>query len=290
VAESPKPVGGVGVRSRLARNAPAELATRIAAEVESLGYSALWVGGAEPDTLEERLGVLLDATSTLIVGTSVASIWAHDAAGAVATYERLNARHPGRLILGFGVSHPVLVARTGDAYRKPLAAMAAYLDRLDAAGLPTDRRILGALGPRMLELSRDRSLGTVPFLVAPEHTALEREIIGADAVLAPTIEVVLDVDPSRARARARHAMSFHLTLPNYIRNLKRVGFTDADVADGGSDALVDRVAAWGDEAAVRERIAAHQAAGADHVALEIVTDDPSCAPFDQWRRLAPASR
>jgi probable F420-dependent oxidoreductase len=287
-AERRARLGGLGVRSRLARSGPPATAAQIASEIEALGYSALWVGGGDADTLEERLELLLGATTSLVIGTSVINIWAHRAFDAAAVFSRLEARYPNRLLLGFGVSHPAVVARTGAVYRRPVAAMLTYLDELDAAGLAADRRVLGALGPRMLEISRDRSIGTVPFLVAVEHTTMEREILGADALLAPTLEVVLDDDPERARMRARAAMSFHLTLPNYINNLKRIGFTDSDLRGTGSDALIDRVAVWGDELAVRQRVDAHRGAGADHVVLEVVTEDASIPPFDAWQRLASA--
>jgi probable F420-dependent oxidoreductase len=182
------------------------------------------------------------------------------------------------------VSH----AKLADQYRRPYSAMVGYLDALDAAGVPAGRRVLAALGPKMLKLSRDRAAGAIPYLVTPEHTARAREILGAGPLLAPEFKVVLEQDPDRARTTARNYLAMYLELPNYTDNFLRLGFTEDDVRDGGSDRLVDAVFAWGEESRIRDRIEEFHAAGADHVAIQVVTDDQDrdALPRQEWRRLA----
>ncbi|MEU7056276.1 LLM class F420-dependent oxidoreductase [Streptomyces sp. NPDC046197] len=251
-----------------------------AAELEELGYGAVWLGG---NSTARNVAPLVEATSKIVVGTSIQSIWQEEAAVAAANFTELEAAHPGRFVLGLGVSHGRLV----DRYRRPYAAMVAHLDELDKAGVPADRRLLAALGPKMLELSRDRAAGAIPYLVTPEHTAQAREILGAGPLLAPEFKVVTETDPSRAREVARGYLAMYLALPNYTNNFLRLGFTEADISDGGSDRLIDAVFAWGDESRIRARIEEFRQAGADHVALQVVTDNPREAlPREEWRRLA----
>jgi probable F420-dependent oxidoreductase len=217
------------------------------------------------------------------VGTSIQSIWQHDADASAAGFAELEAVHPGRFVLGLGVSH----AKLAEQYRRPYSALVAYLDALDAAKVPAGRRVLAALGPKTLELSRDRAAGAVPYLVTAEHTAQAREILGEGPLLAPELKIVLERDPERARAAARGALAIYLALPNYTNNFLRLGFTEDDVADGGSDRLVDAVFAWGDESRIRGRIEEFQAAGADHLALQVVVASPmDTLPREGWRRLA----
>jgi probable F420-dependent oxidoreductase len=195
----------------------------------------------------------------------------------------VEAAYPGRFVLGLGVSH----AKLADQYRRPYSALVAYLDALDGAGLPADRRVLAALGPKVLELSRDRAAGAVPYLVTAEHTAQAREILGTRPLLAPELKVVLETDPARARSLARETLAMYLALPNYTKNLLRLGFTEDDLADGGSDRLVDAVFAWGDDHRIRDRINAFHEAGADHVALQVVDKTPRDGlQREGWRRLA----
>ncbi|AWW39393.1 F420-dependent oxidoreductase [Streptomyces sp. AS58] len=251
-----------------------------AAELEELGYGALWLGG---NSTAGNAAPLIGATSTITVGTSIQSIWQLEAADSAAAFAELDSAHPGRFLLGLGVSH----ARLTEQYRRPYSALVAYLDALDTAGVPAGRRVLAALGPKTLELARDRAAGAIPYLVTAEHTAQAREILGDAPLLAPELKVVLETDPTRARATARAYLAMYLTLPNYTNNFLRHGFTEADIANGGSDRLIDAVFAWGDDSRVQERIASFRQAGADHVALQVVTDAPQdTLPREEWRRLA----
>ncbi|MEV8538702.1 LLM class F420-dependent oxidoreductase [Streptomyces sp. NPDC051572] len=251
-----------------------------AAELEQLGYGAVWLGGS---SAAQHAVPLVEATSTLAVGTSIQSIWQYDAAESAAGFAELEAAHPGRFLLGLGVSH----AKLADQYRRPYSALVSYLDALDAAGVPADRRLLAALGPKTLELARDRSAGSIPYLVTPDHTAKARAILGETPLLAPELKVVLETDPTRARTLARDYLAMYLTLPNYTNNFLRNGFTESDLADGGSDRLVDAVFAWGDDTRIRARIDDFVAAGADHVALQIVDGKArEDLPREAWRRLA----
>ncbi|MEU4146250.1 LLM class F420-dependent oxidoreductase [Streptomyces parvulus] len=275
-------VGRYGVWSvQLRADDPSGAAERAeaAAELEELGYGALWLGG---NTSAGHAAPLIGATSRLVVGTSIQSIWEHEVAETAASFAELEVAHPGRFVLGLGVSHGPRVKE----YSRPYSTMVDYLDGLDRAGMRSGHRVLAALGPKMLDLSRDRAAGAIPYLVTPEHTAQARERLGEGPLLAPEFKVVLDSDPARARATARAYLGRYLALPNYTKNFLNLGFTDADVADGGSDRLIDAVFAWGDEATVRTRIDAFLDAGADHVALQVVEDDMARAPREGWRRLA----
>ncbi|MCX4700464.1 LLM class F420-dependent oxidoreductase [Streptomyces sp. NBC_01373] len=254
--------------------------TEAAAELEELGYGAVWLGG---NSSAAHAVPLIEATSTLTVGTSIQSIWEHEPADSAASFAELEAAHPGRFLCGLGVSHAVLA----DQYRRPYSALVAYLDAQDEAAAPANRRLLAALGPKTLELARDRSAGSIPYLVTPEHTAYAREILGEAPLLAPELGVVLESDPARARALARGFLAMYLTLPNYTNNFLRHGFTEDDLADDGSDRLIDALFAWGDETTIRTRIDAFFEAGADHVALQVVNGEPRDAlPRKAWQSLA----
>ncbi|MEV7790893.1 LLM class F420-dependent oxidoreductase [Streptomyces sp. NPDC087512] len=276
-------VGRYGVWSaQLRADAPAGAAERAdaVAELERLGFGAVWLGG---NSSARDAAPLVAASARVVVGTSIQSVWEHEASAAAASFAELEVAHPGRFVLGLGVSHGPRVA----GYGRPYAKMTGYLDELDRAGMRPGHRVLAALGPRMLELARDRAAGAIPYLVTPEHTARARERLGEGPLLAPEFKVVLDTDPSRARATARAFLARYLELPNYTRNFLSLGFTEDDVAGGGSDRLIDAVFAWGDEDTVRERVAAFHDAGADHVALQVVQDAPAgTLPREGWRRLA----
>ncbi|HEY3502206.1 MAG TPA: LLM class F420-dependent oxidoreductase [Actinocatenispora sp.] len=255
-----------------------------AAELEALGYGTFWIGGSPAHDLGLPAAAL-DATRTLTVATGVATIWDGPADALAARYRELAGRHPDRFLLGLGASHAALAP----AYAKPFSAMVDYLDGLDAAGVPAAARVLAALGPKMLALSATRAIGSHPYLVTPEHTRQAREILGAGPLLAPEQKVVLSTDPAEARAVGRARLAGYLALPNYLASLRRLGFGDDDVADGGSDRLVDALVAWGDADAIAARVAEHRAAGADHVALQVLTAHGGL-PLAEWRALAPAVR
>lgn len=277
-------IGRYGIWSIGLRSEDSALAgerAEAAAELEELGFGAVWLGG---NSAARHAAPLLAATSTLTVGTSIQSIWQYEATESAASFAGLEAAHPGRFVLGLGVSHAKLAAQ----YRRPYSALVGYLDALDEAGVPADRRVLAALGPKTLELSRERAAGAIPYLVTPEHTARARETLGDGPLLAPELKVILETDPGRARAVAREVLaSPYLSLPNYTKNFLSLGFTEDDLADGGSDRLVDAVFAWGDEKRIRARIDTYVDAGADHVALQVVGGpDRDTLPRESWKRLA----
>jgi probable F420-dependent oxidoreductase len=253
-----------------------------AAELESAGYGALWLGGSPPLAYARNV---LAATSRISVATGILSIWEHEAVDVGAERAVLEQDYPGRFLLGLGVSHPHMVA----GYAHPRVAMEAYLSGLDSAPepVPVDARVLAALGPKMLALSRDRAAGAHPYLVTVEHTAYARNILGDSALLAPELKVVLEPNLDRARRTARAFLGRYLEMPNYTNNLERFGFTEEDFADGGSDRLLDGVFALGDVDAIAAKVEAFHAAGADHVAIQVVTDEPRTAlPRAAWRTLA----
>lgn len=265
-----------------------------AAEIERLGYPALWFG--ETPVNKEAFvhaGILLAATERIAIATGIASIYARDAAAANAAGNALAEAHDGRFVLGLGVSHAPAVAQRGHDYGKPVTEMRRYLDALDAADYraPAPAHpapvVIAALRRRMLELARDRAHGAHPYLVTPAHTARAREILGPGPVLAPEQGVVLETDPARARAVAREHLSAYLRLPNYTNSWREDGFGDNDFADGGSDRLVDALIAWGDADAIAQRVAAHHVAGADHVCIQPVVRDLDRA-LTELRELAPA--
>jgi probable F420-dependent oxidoreductase len=283
------PAGEIGVWSPQLREGAARDVAEAAAELEELGYGTIWVPGREHDDLEERLHLLLSSTQRITVATGIVSIWTHPADATAALQARLTSEFPGRFLLGLGVSHAPSV---GERYRRPLTEMTRYLDALDAADPPVPRteRVLAALAPRMLALARERARGSHPYLVTPEHTRVAREALGPDALLAPEQTVVLEEDADAARAVARQWLARYLQLPNYAKNWLRTGFDGADIENGGSDRLVDALVAWGDADAIGARVDAQRSAGADHVALQVVTSDPARLPREQWRRLAGALR
>lgn len=256
----------------------------VAAELETLGYSALWTTGGFKPGLTPRFEQLLAATTRIRVASGIVSIWLTPPDELARQVTQLDLRHPGRFVLGLGASHAALV----EHYVRPYTRMVGYLDALDTAE-PTvapARRVLAALGPRMLRLAAGRSAGAHPYFVPAEHTARARETMGPDALLAPEVTVVLERDATTARALARTFTAGYLGLPNYADNLRSIGFTDDDLAGAGSDRLVDAVIAWGDEEAVAGRVRRHLEAGADHVCLQVLAPLDSF-PLPAYRRLAP---
>jgi probable F420-dependent oxidoreductase len=282
--------GVLGVWSPQLREGDPHEVAEAAAELEEVGFDTIWVPGRGPDDLEERLRLLLASTKRIIVATGIVSIWTHPPKQTAALHARLTAEFPDRFLLGIGVSHAPAVDSAGGTYRKPLSAMVAYLDALDAAASPVPReeRVIAALAPRMLALARERALGSHPYLVSPEHTRIAREALGPAALLAPEQTVVLEEEPDTARAVAREWLSRYLQLPNYTDNLVRIGFDAADIENGGSDRLVDELVIWGSVEEIRARVDSQRAAGADHVAVQMVTSDPGRLPREEWRRIATA--
>jgi probable F420-dependent oxidoreductase len=248
---------------------PSGLTPEVVAEVEALGYGAIWVGGSPGGDLSV-VENLLEVTDHIVVATGIVNVWKDDAATIGADYHRIAARYPGRFLLGLGIGHP---EATTD-YQRPYAKLVSYLDELDDIKVPADGRVLAALGPRVLALAADRSAGAHPYLVTPEHTRQARQILGAGPLLAPEQKVVLETDPERARAIARPRVSPYLGLTNYVSNLRRVGWADADVAGSGSDALIDALVVHGDAQALGRGVTAHLDAGADHVAVQVLGSDP----------------
>ena len=275
--------GSVGVWWSGSWEAPGQPHLDVAAELEALGYGAIWSSGGFNPGLSSRFGRLLSATTKLTVASGIVSIWAsshEDVAGAVAD---LDAKYPGRFVLGLGASHSAIV----ENYTRPYSRMVSYLDALDSAGpaVAKDRRVLAALGPRMLELAAERAAGAHPYFVPAEFTARAREVMGSGPLLAPEVTVVLEPDPTKAHELARSFTAGYLRLPNYANNLRRLGYGEEDLVGGGSDRLVDAVVAWGDLDAIAGRIWEHLEAGADHVCVQVVTGKEGF-PMSEYRELA----
>lgn len=281
-------IGQVGIWSRELRfHGDRAAAADAAVALEELGYGALFIPDVGGDVLG-AVGELLDATRAIPLVTGILNLWMHDAGEVAAGVAAIERRHPERFVLGLGASHAAVVDAAGPArYGRPLSAMRAYLDALDVDGAAPARRILAALGPRMLELARERSGGAHPYLVPPEHTRFAREVLGPERLLAPELSVLLDADPERGLERAREFVADYLRLPNYTNNLRRLGFGESDLAAPGSDRLVRALVAFGDEQSIADRVEAHHAAGADHVALHVIGAGETL-PREDWRRLADA--
>jgi probable F420-dependent oxidoreductase len=238
-----------------------------AAEIEQLGYGALWVGGSPAADLTD-IERLLDATDAIPVATGIVNVWQADAVTVAASYHRIEARHPGRFLLGIGIGHP----EATQEFAKPYATLVDYLDVLDAHEVPVERRVLAALGPKVMKLSAERSAGAHPYLTTPEHTRQAREILGTGRLLVPDQKIVLETDRARAREIGDGVLARYLGLQNYVANLRRLGFTDEDFADGGSDRLFDAVILNGDLATIVAGVQAHLDAGADQVAVQVIGD------------------
>jgi probable F420-dependent oxidoreductase len=282
-------LAGVGIwSSQLRYGDTAEIADA-AAELDELGFTALWI----PDVggpVFDAVGHLLAATARTVIATGILNLWMHSAGDVAASYAALTAEHGDRFLLGIGVSHaPLIDAGQPGRYRKPLAATASFLDGLDAAPppVPADARVLAALGPKMLELSATRARGAHPYLVTPDHTASARSTLGEGPLLLPEQTVILCDSADEARRIGTDWLRAYLALPNYANNLLRSGFSEDDLAQV-SDRLFDAIIAWGNEAAILRRVAEHQAAGADHVCVQVLLADPSAFPREQWRRIAAA--
>ncbi|WFE98644.1 TIGR03620 family F420-dependent LLM class oxidoreductase [Micromonospora sp. WMMD964] len=260
-----------------------------ATELEELGYSRIWFSGGFGENVAPRFREILDGTTRIGVASGIVSIWHSSPSDVAAFVQDAQLAHPGRFLLGLGASHAVLVEGSGTDYRKPYSRMVNYLDGLDAAGISPEQRILAALGPRMLDLSRDRSAGAHSYFVPAEHTVEARAAIGPDRLLAPEVAVVLDADATTARATARQYAHLYLALPNYTNNLRRFGWTDEDFAGGGSDRLIDALIPWGSVEKVAAGLEKHYQAGADEVAIQVLNGgDATTFPADAFRALAAA--
>jgi probable F420-dependent oxidoreductase len=242
-------------------------------DIEALGYGAIWAGGSPPAELE-WIDPILEVTDNLALATGIVNIWTAAAGPVADSFHRIEKTYPGRFLLGIGVGHP----EAHTEYKKPYDALSDYLTELDQHGVPKDRVVVAALGPQVLKLAARRSAGAHPYLTTPEHTAQARELIGPEAFLAPEHKVVLTTDAEKARATGRKALEIYLNLANYLNNWKRLGFTDADVAKPGSDALVDAVIAYGTTDAIAARLTEHLTAGADHVPVQVLAGTDKLVP------------
>jgi probable F420-dependent oxidoreductase len=257
-------------------------------QIEELGYSTLWLTEFEKEAFAHS-GLVLGATRTLTVATGIANVWLREPETAALGANALAEAYDGRFVLGVGIGH----ARFMKRYNRPLETMRDYLDRMITADLPGPAPaepapwVVAALRPKMLELAATRAQGSHPYFVPPEHTALAREALGGDPVLAPEVTVVLDTDPGRARTTARAFMHMYLELPNYRNNLLALGYGESDLAGGGSDRLVDALIAWGDAGRIKRRLDEHFAGGADHVCIQPLTADGRF-PLRELTELAPA--
>jgi len=288
-------IGRVGIWTFQFELQPAARVRAAAAEIDALGYGALWIPEALGREAFSHAALLLASTRRIPVATGIANIWARDAMTMASGQRALAEAYPDRFLLGIGVSHaPLVEGVRGHRYQRPLSTMRAYLDAMDRAPYlapepaAAPQRVIGALAPKMLALAAERAAGAHPYFVPPEHTRAARAILGTGPLLAPEQAVVLETDAAKARQIARVHMATYLGLPNYVNNLRRLGFDDADQANGGSDRLVDAIVAWGDHDAIAARVHAHLDAGADHVCIQVLDADPRALPLAQWRTLAAA--
>ena len=290
-----KRLGRVGAWSFDVERLSADDARGYARDLESLGVPALWI----PESLGSKevfahASLLLSATTKLIVATGIANIWARDPVAMANGGRALVDAYPDRFLLGIGVSHaPIIKTRgMGRIWERPLEHMTEYLDAMEKApytGRAVETpRVLAALGPKMLHLAAQRSLGAHPYFVPVEHTTLARKELGSGPLLAVEQAAVLATDAAAARASARRHMKRYLELDNYANNLRRMGWADKDIANGGSDALVDAIVVWGDANAIKKRVDDHLARGADHVGVQVIRVDVNAPPAQEWRTLAPA--
>jgi probable F420-dependent oxidoreductase len=260
-----------------------QVTAQLAGEIERCGFGVLWLGGS-PDGDLAQVEELLDATRTLVLGTSIVNMWKDGPHEVARAFTRVHDRHPGRFVLGVGAGH----REATQQYARPYENLAAYVDSLRGDGVPPDALVLAALGPKVLRLAGERAAGAIPYLVPPEHTRRAREILGPGPLLAPEHKAVVDADAARARALGRaRVRAPYLGLVNYTSNLRRLGWTDDDLRDPGSDALVDALVAHGSADQVAAQLRRHLEAGADHVAIQLLTE-PDADPVPGYRELARA--
>ena len=277
-------IGKLGVWAMDLRFGDTAAIDEAAAELEKLGFGALWIPGGIDDQVLTDFDRLLGKTSRIVLCTGIINIWKQSPEDVAAWWKAQSPANQARVWLGIGISHGPII---GEAWGKPIEVTRDWIERALAAGLPADALNIAALGPKMLELARDKTSGAHPYLVTPEHTKIARGILGPGKVLAPEQGAVLESDPAAARALARGALDFYRSLPNYANNWKRLGFTEEDIAQA-SDRLIDGLFAWGDANAIGERVKAHWANGADHVCVQIVSATGLEGSRAAWRELAKA--
>ena len=288
--------GRVGIWSFDLDLQPMTKAQETAVELEELGFRCVWVPEAVGREPFASCGLLLSATKNLTMATGIASMYARSATTMAAGWKTLTERFGERFLLGIGASHQHLAEKIHqNKYVRPYSAMISYLDSMDQAvffaapPVTAPRRVLAALGPKMLKLSAQRGLGAHPYFVPVEHTLGAREILGKDALLAPEIAVVFDTNAETARATARKHMLTYNRLPNYANNLLRLGYSQDDIAGSDkmpSDKMVDAIVAWGTLETIVERINEHLDAGANHVSVQVLSNQNGVLPMMQWRELA----
>ena len=288
-------LGAIGVWTFQLDALPAARMQETVAELEEMGYGAVWYGEAVGREALTKAALLLAGTKRVVIATGIANIYARDPVTMATAQKTLAEAHPNRFLLGLGVSHIPLVERVrGHRYDKPVPKMRAYLDAMDQSPYqavpPSSKppRVLAALGPLMLKLAAERTDGAHPYNTTPEHTAQARELLGPDPYLCPEQAVILEKDPAKARAIARKFLEIYLGLPNYTNNWLRLGFQESDLAKGGSDKLIDAIVAWGDLKIAVARVQEHLSAGADHVCIQVLTDDSKTFPLREYRELASA--
>jgi probable F420-dependent oxidoreductase len=297
MAQQAMQLGAFGVWTFQLDVLTAARAQETVAELEDLGYGAVWYGEAVGREALTKAGLFLAGTKRIVIATGIANIYGRDPVTMAAAQKTLFEAYPDRFLLGLGVSHiPLVETVRGHRYDKPVPAMRAYLDAMDQAPYqavpPPSKppRVLAALGPKMLQLSAERANGAHPYNTTPKHTAEARALLGPGPYLCPEQAVILQTDSAKARAIARKFLAIYLGLPNYTNNWLRLGFQEADFSDGGSDKLIDAMIAWGDLKSVVNRIREHHSAGADHVCIQVLTDDPKTFPIREYRELASAFR
>lgn len=274
-------------------NLPAQALRRAVAEIEAIGYGTIWIGEAIGREAIAASALILSATSKATVATGIANIYARDPMAMVNGARTLNEAWGSRFVLGIGVSHAPMVGSRGHQYDRPVTTMREYLETMEKAAwrlkVATEMPsiLLAALGPKMMELARDRSQGAHPYFVPVEHTREARKILGSNRVLAPEVAVVFAPDRQQARQAGDRYMKTYLGLDNYRRNLERLGWAAQDLQAPGSDRLFDAMVAWGDSNKIAETVCAHLDAGAEHLAVQVLTSTPDVAPLDDLRRLAP---
>ena len=280
-------LGKVGIWSLELRFRDASEANDVAAELDELGFGALWIpGGIDGEVLPD-VAQRLSATKRMVIATGILNLWKHEPTDVAAWYKGLSDDHKNRVMLGIGISHGPII---GEAWAKPIAKTRSFLDGLEASGMEMDHTCLAALGPKMMALSGERTAGAHPYLVSPEHTAEARAILGPDKLLMPEQGVIMEEDPVKARELGLQALTHYRLLPNYRNNWKRLGFTEDEI-ENVSDRLFDALFAWGGTDKIVDRVKAHHDAGADHVCLQVIaggTGGEFSDVLPKWRELAAA--